>query len=61
MKRIVAILLCLALMLGLNALAEEAEAPETFASGDYKYALLDDGTAMRLRSSATGRFTGAEA
>ena len=49
MKKLFALLLCLVLCAGLfaaaaPAFAEEAER-ESFTSGDFEYALLDDGTA----------------
>ena len=49
MKKLLALLLCLALCLpGLCASAETPE-PETFSSGDYQYRVLEDGTAEITR------------
>ncbi len=45
MKKTLSCLLCALLLLPLFAQAEETEGPETLVSGDYKYILLEDGTA----------------
>lgn len=46
MKKLVAVLAALLMVLGVSAaLAEDAEVP-TYTCGDYEYQLLDDGTAM---------------
>lgn len=46
MKKLVAVLVALMMVLGMTAaVADDAEVP-TYTCGDYQYQLLDDGTAM---------------